>query len=122
MTATGELRLPRAAVAVVPVEKLHAYALDPQHRAGRHKARVFSSVLGIGQRDWEYLRDQILARVAESPVTAIRPSPPWGTEYEVRVAVDGLNGVTHPVITGWLVPPDGPPRLITAYVELPRRA
>lgn len=87
MTAVGgsgdEPRLPRAARAVVPVEKLHAYALDPGHRSGRHKARVFSSVLGIEQRDWD-LRDQILARVAYSPVTAIRPSPPWGTEYEVR--------------------------------------
>ena len=79
-------------------------------------------VLGIEQRDWEYLREQILARVAESPVTASRPSPPWGTEYEVRVPVDGLNGVTHPVITGWLLPSSGPPRLITAYVDLPRRA
>jgi hypothetical protein len=95
------------------------------------------SILGIGpvatkrgssapcsesSSDWEYLREQILARVADSPVTAIRPSPPWGTEYEVRVAVDGLNGVTHAVITGWLLPSEGPPRLITAYVELPRRA
>jgi uncharacterized protein DUF6883 len=126
MSAAGggadEPRLPRAARAVVPVEKLYAYALDSEHRSGRHKARVFSSVLGIEQRDWEYLRDQILARVADSPVTAIRPSPPWGTEYEVRIAVDGLNGVTHPVITGWLLPSDGPPRLLTAYVELPRRA
>lgn len=104
-----------------PVEKLHAYALDPEHRSGRHEARVFSSVLGIEQHDWEYLRDQIPARVAAGPVTAIRPSPPWGTEYEVRVAIDGLNGVTHPIITGWLLPSDGPPRLITAYVELPRR-
>src|SRR5664279_3638447 len=40
-----------------PVEKLHAYGLDPEHRSGRHEARVFSSVLGIEQHDWEYLRD-----------------------------------------------------------------
>jgi hypothetical protein len=82
MTAAGaggdEPRLPRAGQAVVPVEKLHAYALDPEHRSGRHKARVFSSVLGIEQRDWEYLREQILARVAESPVTAIRPPTALG--------------------------------------------
>jgi hypothetical protein len=84
-----------------PVEKLHAYALDPEHRSGRHEARVVSSVLGIEQHDWEYLRDQIPARVAAGPVT--------------------VNGVTHPIITGWLLPSDGPPRLITAYVELPRR-
>lgn len=118
----GQLRLPRAAIAVIPAEKLYAYALDLDHSVGRHKARVFSAVLGIKRSDWEYLRDQILARVAASPVTAIRPRPPWGIEYEVRLPIDGLNGVTHPVITGWLVPPEGAPRLLTAYVEIPRRA
>jgi hypothetical protein len=38
------------------------------------------------------------------------------------VTIEGRNGENHPVITGWLVPVDGPPRLITAYVELSRRA
>ena len=83
---------------------------------------MFLSALAIGQADWTYLRDQILARVAASPVTALRPRPPYGVEHEVRIAVDGLNGETHTVLTGWLVPEDGPPRLTTAYVELRRRA
>ncbi len=115
-----ELHLPRAEQAEVSADKLRDYALSSVHPTGRHKARVFVSVLGIDQDGWIYLRDQILERVGESPVTAIRPKPPWGSEYEVRITVDGLNGVTHPVITGWLIPNTGPPRLITAYVELPR--
>jgi hypothetical protein len=39
----------------------------------------------------------------------------------VRIDIDGLNGETHPIITGWLVTEGEPPRLITAYVDLPRR-
>jgi hypothetical protein len=53
-------------------------------------------------------------------VTAIRPKPPYGVEYEVRIEIEGLNGETHPIITGWLVPEEGGPRLLTAYVELRR--
>jgi hypothetical protein len=117
---TDELVLPRAELAEIPAEKLRDYALDPAHTTGSHKARLFAAVLGIEQSGWTYLRDRILEQLPGSPVTAIRPKPPWGKEYEVRM-MDGLNGVTHPVITGWLVPEDGAPRLITAYLEVPRR-
>ena len=117
-----ELYLPRVDEAEVPEDKLRSYALDPDHPTGRHKARVFASLLGITQDEWAFLRDQILQRVGSSPVTAVRPKPPHGTEYEVRIDVDGLNGATHSVITGWLVAGDDPPRLVTVYVDLPRRA
>lgn len=118
---SAQLFLPRADSAEVPPEKLHGYALNPEHLTGSHKARVFLSALGIGQHDWIYLRDQILERLPHSPVTALRPKPPYGVEHEVRIMVDGLNGETHPVVTGWLVPESGSPRLVTLYVELPRR-
>jgi hypothetical protein len=114
--------LPRASAAEVPEEKLRDYVLSPEHPLGRHKARVFAATLGIGRDDWAYLRDQIQARLAESPVTAIRPKPPHGVEYEIRMTIEGLNGESHPVVTGWLVPDVEPPRLVTAYVELGRLA
>lgn len=100
------LSLPRAAEAEVPEEKLRCYALDPEHPTGRHKARVFSSTPAIDRDDGEYLRDQILRRVSESLVASIRPKEPYGIEYEVRMMIDGLNGVTIPIITGWLLPPE----------------
>jgi hypothetical protein len=117
-----ELFLPGAEAAEIPEDKLRGYALHPEHPTGRHKARVFLSMLGIGAADWPYLRDQILERLTESPVTAVRPNAPYGLEYEVRIMIEGLNGETHPVITGWLVAEERPPRLLTAYVEVPRRA
>ncbi|MGZ4481368.1 MAG: DUF6883 domain-containing protein [Gaiellales bacterium] len=67
---------------------------------GRHKARVFMAALGIGQRDWEYLRDQLLEGVPRSPIVGIRPEA-WGVNYEVNISRDGLNGRTHPVASVW---------------------
>ncbi len=115
-----EVFLPGAAAAEIPEEKLRDYVLNPEHTLGRHKARVFAAALGIGRSDWPYLRDQIQERVAESPVSAIRPKPPHGIEYEIRMPIEGLNGETHSVITGWLAPEEGSPRLLTAYVEMRR--
>jgi hypothetical protein len=83
---------------------------------------VFAAALGITQMDWTFLRDQIVARVGECPVMAIRPKPPYGLEYEIRIDIDGRNGETHRVITGWLLSEMGRPRLTTAYVETPRRS
>jgi hypothetical protein len=114
---TEGLSLPRASDAEIPQEKLRDYALNAEHPLGRHKARVFKSTLGIGQEDWRYLSDQILERLEGAPVTAIRPKPPHGLEYEVRLPIDGLNGETHTIVTGWLVAEAGPPRLLTTYVE-----
>ena len=119
--SANEVPLPRAADAEISADKLRDYALNPDHHLGRHKARVFRSALGIGQEDWRYLRDQILDRLSDAPVTAIRPKPPHGLEYEVRLPIDGLNGETHAIITGWLVVEEEPPRLLTTYVETPKR-
>lgn len=107
-------RLPRADRAVVAREKLEGYLLNRQHEVGRHKARVFASALGIEQRDWQYLRDQLLTAVVDVPASGVRQTA-WGSLYEVVVAVDGLNGETRQVVTVWLVAGDAPPRLVTAY-------
>ena len=108
-------RLPRADRAVVAREKLEGYLLNRQHEVGRHKARVFASALGIQQRDWQYLRDQLQSAVVDAPARGVRETP-WGSLYEVVVAVDGLNGQTRQVMTVLLVAGDDPPRLVTAYV------
>jgi uncharacterized protein DUF6883 len=108
--------LPNADRAVVPRDKLEDYLLDPEHEIGRHKARVFAAALGIGRRDWEYLRDQLLAGVLDAPTQSVRETR-WGALYEVTILVEGLNGQTRQVMTVWLVAADQTnPRLVTAYV------
>lgn len=111
-------RVPPAHEAVVPKEKLAGYALDPAHPRGRHKARVFSSALGIEPTDWRYLRDQLIEGVVQALVLGTRITP-FGVLYEVVVLVDGLNGATAPVAAIWLLEEDHPPRLVSTWVDIP---
>lgn len=112
-------RLPAAHRAVVDPEKLRDYVLSPDHAHGRHKARVFLSALGIDQNNWEYLREQIITGVMDAEVSAVRAGS-YGLRYSVPLLVEGLNGETHEVITGWILEQEGePPWLTTAYVNVP---
>jgi len=111
--------LPEAHRAVADSEKLRDYVLSPNHQHGRHKARVFLSALGIDQDDWEYLREQIVVQAAEAEVSEVRAGR-YGLRYSVPMPIEGLNGQTHEIITGWIVEEEGaPPRLTTAYVNVP---
>ena len=112
------VRLPRAHQARIPTDKLLRYALDLTHGRGRHKARVFASALGITASDWRYLHDQILEALPEAEVRGTRITA-FGVAYEVAVMIDGLNGATQPVITTWIIEGDQPPRLTSAWVDIP---
>ncbi len=102
----------------MPEEKLAGYALDPTHPRGCHKARVFSSALGMERTDWRYLRDQLIEGVAEAPVLGTRITP-FGVLYEGVVLVDGLNGTTAPVAAIWIIQEDRPPRLVSTWEDIP---
>lgn len=111
--------LPNADQALVDEDKLSGYALNPQHPLGQHKARVFQAALGIGQDDWEYLRDQILAAIPTAAVATVRVIS-FGTLYDVPILVEGLNGQTHEVTTAWFVANDDDrPKLVSTYVNVP---
>jgi hypothetical protein len=110
--------LPGAERASIPTDKLVRYALDQTHPRGRHKARVFSSALGITATDWRYLHEQILQALPTAPVRSTRITP-FGAAYEVVVPIDGLNGATLPVVTTWIVEGDAPPRLTSTWVDIP---
>ena len=55
------MRMPNPGSAVVDVEKLRDYCLNPSHPRGRHKARVFLATLGLTADHAEELRDSLLA-------------------------------------------------------------
>jgi hypothetical protein len=112
------MRLPRSNQASIPTDKLVRYVLDTTHERGRHKARVFASALGIASGDWRYLHDQILEALPNAPVRGTRITP-FGVAYEVVVTIDGLNGASAPVVTTWIVQGDKPPRLTSAWVDIP---
>jgi hypothetical protein len=111
--------LPHRDQVYVPPSKLHDYVLAADHPRGQHKARVFAAALGISRTDWEHLREQIKIGVLTAPVSNVQVKA-YGVLYEVPIPVEGLNGASHEVITGWIVAGENPaPRLTTAYVNVP---
>jgi len=54
------MKLPNAKRAFVDIEKLRGYCLNPSHVRGKHKARMFSSILGLTLEDAEKLRKTLL--------------------------------------------------------------
>lgn len=64
-------KLPNPENAVVEMRKLRGYCLNPDHLRGKHKARVFTSALGLTAEDSEELRDVPLsAAVSEEALPA----------------------------------------------------
>jgi hypothetical protein len=60
------MTLPGAENAIVEIEKLRDYCLNPEHPRGKHKARVFRSALGMTEDDAEELKDAIAKQVLEA--------------------------------------------------------
>lgn len=75
--------LPNAAKAVAPLEKLHDYSLNSSHAVGKHKARVFASVLGMTEKDAPRLREMILQAILTTGAVEIDTN-----EYGMRYIVD----------------------------------
>jgi hypothetical protein len=99
----------------VPTTQLEFVA----EHAGEPKARRFDQLLGITDQAAGYLEGQIMARIRDTPVTAVRENPPHGVNCAVDVAVRGIGANADQVITVrtiWIYKtPDAPPQLVSAY-------
>ena len=108
--------LPNAEFAVVPIEKLTDYALNPNHPVGKHKAAVFESVFGITLDDAEYLKDRILDAVLTCEAVKAR-NDNFGQRYQVEFELE-RNGRRAIVSTSWILGDnDLFPRLTTCYIK-----
>lgn len=108
--------IPNATMAVIESKKLVDYALNPNHPVGRHKARVFASVLGFMQQNAGDLILQIRAGVQNIPAVPGRFDE-YGRRYTVDIPVVGPLG-SGVVRTGWIIDAGSTtPRLTTALVQ-----
>jgi hypothetical protein len=109
------MRLPYADRAEVSIRKLRDYCLNPLHDEGKHKARVFSSVLGMIAADAEALRDLLL-----EAVRAYDAQPGYMDAYGQRYAVDfpvEWRGKSAIIRSGWIVEHESDiPRLTSCYL------
>ncbi|HYE63360.1 MAG TPA: hypothetical protein VD997_15315 [Phycisphaerales bacterium] len=102
---------------VIPIEKLRDYALSSEHRTGRHKARVFRSVLGLTADHAEWLRKHILT-VAESHRSDFQVGvlDEHGQRFHLDIPVTTKKG-TAVIKTAWIALADeSDVRLTSCYV------
>ena len=118
------MKLPNAENAVVDIEKLRDYCLNPTHEEGKHKARRFKEKLGLTVEDAERLRAAILDAILKVDAREQKP-----TQYGRRFVVDfelswpeqKYITSTALVRTAWIIRNDEDfPRLTTCFT--PRRS
>ena len=80
------MKLPNAERAVIDIEKLRDYSLNPNHPKGKHKARVFLAALGLKASDAERLREKIMEAILISEASEQQP-----TSYGRRFVVEFLS-------------------------------
>ena len=108
-------KIPHGERAALEIEKLENYCLDPTHPHGRHKARVFRSVLGIDRADAEWLR-QILLRGAHDGDALEMKTDEFGKQWRLDIVV-ARQDRRAVVRTIWMIRTgEDFPRFITCWV------
>jgi filamentous hemagglutinin len=110
--------LPHHGNAVIAIQKLRDYALDPENPKGKNKARVFAAALGIRREHAEALA--LLLKDSLSRAPAVRGTRDWyGERWITYHQVVGLNARTSVITVAWIYRPERPtvPALVSCYIE-----
>jgi hypothetical protein len=77
------MKLPNGEASIVEIVKLRDYCLNSAHPRGRHKARVFHSLLGMTDADAEELRTALIDAALRENAT-----PGTSDQYGARYVID----------------------------------
>ncbi len=126
MSEKGNLgdRLPRAEDAEIDPRKFEAYSMDRNNPANQGKWQGFV-MLGYDvetpegrQAAAQDVIQQLRRGLPNAPVTQNR-STPHGLRFELRVPIEGPNGVRANLFTAWQIDSGKDvPRLLTNWVEV----
>ncbi|MGB7485346.1 MAG: DUF6883 domain-containing protein [Phormidesmis sp.] len=106
--------IPNAEQAVIDIRKLRDYCLNLEHDDGKHKARLFSSILGMVTTDAEELR-QILLEVVKTDEAQLGRQDEFGQRYTLDFMIEWQNRRAI-LRSGWIVEHGSEiPRLTTCY-------
>ena len=109
------MKMPNGAFAVVEVEKLRDYCLNPDHLRGRHKARVFAAALGLILENTEELRIA-LVDAARTDEAAPMDQDEYGQRYILDFIMHGPKA-SGKVRSSWIIRNgEDFPRLTSCYV------
>jgi hypothetical protein len=106
--------IPNAENAVVDIRKLRDYCLSLEHDDGKHKARLFGSMLGMTAAHAEELR-QILLEVVKTNEARSGRQDEFGQRYTLDFTIEWQNR-SATLRSGWIIEHDSAiPRLTTCY-------
>ncbi|MFC1976390.1 DUF6883 domain-containing protein [Chloroflexota bacterium] len=101
---------------LIDPKKLTDYALSETHPRGKHKARVFRTILGYTSNNYEELLQQIEAQASEAEAVVQRIDG-YGQHLRADLTIKGVAGQEVMVRTGWLIAPDSDAAFLsTLYV------
>ncbi|HEX8843828.1 MAG TPA: hypothetical protein VF791_04255 [Pyrinomonadaceae bacterium] len=113
------MKLPNAERALIDIEKLRDYSLNPNHPKGKHKARVFLAALGLKADDAETLREKVMEAILISEAREQQPTP-YGRRFIVDFYLTGFEkfvATTVTVRSAWMIRNgEDFPRLTSCYI------
>jgi hypothetical protein len=106
--------IPNGELAVVDIRKLRDYCLNLNHDVGKHKARLFLSILGMNVDNAEDLR-QILLEVIVTDEAQLQRQDEFGQRYTLDFPIEWQNRRAI-LRSGWIIESDSEiPKLTTCY-------
>jgi hypothetical protein len=110
------VKVPNADRAVIAVEKIRDYLLNPAHRRGGSKARRLIA-MGYSADDWQQLADDLRSQHLGRDVDAQEQNE-YGEKYIIIADLLGPVGDSVPFRSVWQIDVGTDvPRLITMYPE-----
>ncbi len=99
---------------MVDIRKLRDYCLNLEHDDGKHKARLFSSILGMTAENAEELQ-QILLKVVKTNEVRLGRKDGFGQRYTLDFAIEWQNR-SATLRSGWIIEHGSTvPKLTTCY-------
>jgi hypothetical protein len=95
-------RLPNCHQAVLDIEKIADYCLNPAHPRGRHKARIFRELPDISRSDAPWFRQLLLTAVRDNEAIETAADE-FGRRWRIDVEVATRQGKSAVIRSVWII-------------------
>lgn len=108
------MKVPNPENALIEIQKLRNYCLNTEHRVGKHKAKLFESLLGLTVDDAESLQ-AVLREVVKTHEAELGNNDEHGQRYQVKFEMTWEDKAAT-LLSAWIVRPNEDfARLVTCY-------
>lgn len=108
------MKIPNTANAYIDLRKLRDYVLNPDHRVGKHKARLFAALLDMNAGDAEALGN-ILLQIVGTHDAEIGVRDEYGQRYRIDFVLTWRDREAT-IRSAWHIRLNEDfPRLVTCY-------